>query len=399
MSSEHPAVTRFREYVRIKTLQPNPDYESAVSWFQVQAKSLGLPIQVVRLSSGFPVVVITWEGSDKSLPTLLLNSHMDVVPVYPDKWTHEPFSADKDANGKIFGRGTQDMKCVGIWHLESVRQLKDAGFKPLRTIHMSYVPDEELLGHYGMKLFVQTPEFKALNVGYALDEGLCDPSDTVAFYYGERVCQWIKVTITGNPGHGSQFINGTAADKARKFIDRVMDYRSEQQKKLESTPGFYIGDVNTVNLNTWEGGVQMNVIPSDITLGVDFRVSPRSSLAELDSLLTKWFSESGGGFSLRYVQREDMAPTTPITEVCPFFKAFNGACKQTGCKIRPEIFPAATDSRYFRSLGIKALGFTPAAKTPILLHDHDEYMEESVFLLGLKTMEAVVKALASVNAK
>lgn len=58
-----------------------------------------------------------------------------------DQWTKDPFGAEIDENGNIFGRGTQDMKCVGIMALEALRRMK----KPLkRTVHISFVPDEEV---------------------------------------------------------------------------------------------------------------------------------------------------------------------------------------------------------------------------------------------------------------
>jgi len=62
-----------------------------------------------------------------------------------EKWTHEPFSADKDENGNIFARGAQDMKCVGIQYLEAVRQLMSKGVQLRRTIHISFVPGNYLM--------------------------------------------------------------------------------------------------------------------------------------------------------------------------------------------------------------------------------------------------------------
>ena len=53
---------------------------------------------------------MTWKGSNPELGSILLNSHIDVVPVFPDKWDHPPFSAHKTDDGWIYGRGTQDMK-------------------------------------------------------------------------------------------------------------------------------------------------------------------------------------------------------------------------------------------------------------------------------------------------
>lgn len=46
---ENPSVTRFREYLRIKTVQPNPDYESCKKWLLNQAKDIGLTSQVFEV--------------------------------------------------------------------------------------------------------------------------------------------------------------------------------------------------------------------------------------------------------------------------------------------------------------------------------------------------------------
>jgi aminoacylase len=62
--------------------------------------------------------------------------------------------------------------------------------------------------------------------------------------------------------------------------------------------------------------------------------------------------------------------------------------------IDPEIFPAATDSRYVRYAGIPAFGISPLRNTPILLHDHDEFVYESGFLEGIQVYQHLIKALA-----
>jgi len=49
-----------------------------------------------------------------------------------------------------------------------------------------FVLDEEIGGGLGMKLFVESPEFTSLNVGFALDEGLASDDDSFSIYYGER---------------------------------------------------------------------------------------------------------------------------------------------------------------------------------------------------------------------
>jgi len=64
--------------------------------------------------------------------------------------------------------------------------------------------------------------------------------------------------------------------------------------------------------------------------------------------------------------------------------------------VNTRIFPAATDIRYIRKTGIPAFGFSPMNLTPVLLHDHDEYLNENVFIRGVEIYEALLEALTHV---
>ena len=132
---EDPAVSRFRSFLRINTLHPTPDYRTCVRacecapsassnqqhcrnarlillvtagaacvFLKQQADEIGLLYREVEREllsflvlhttlifiinnttavSGKPIAVLTWEGKEPSLPSLMLNSHTDVVPVFP----------------------------------------------------------------------------------------------------------------------------------------------------------------------------------------------------------------------------------------------------------------------------------------------------------------------------
>ncbi|KAL0332857.1 UNVERIFIED_CONTAM: Aminoacylase-1 [Sesamum calycinum] len=67
------------------------------------------------------------------------------APAEHHKWDHPPFQAHIDpSSGDIYARGSQDMKCVGLQYLEAIRKLQASGFRPLRTVYLSFVPDEEI---------------------------------------------------------------------------------------------------------------------------------------------------------------------------------------------------------------------------------------------------------------
>lgn len=62
-----------------------------------------------------------------------------------------------------------------------------------------------------------------------------------------------------------------------------------------------------------------------------------------------------------------------------------------------RIFPAGTDSRYLRELGISALGFSPMNNTPVLLHDHNEFLNETIFLKGIDIFEDIITEIGNVE--
>lgn len=107
-----------------------------------QAEEIGLEYQIVEPVMNKPTVLMCWRGSNGALPCVVLNSHYDVVPVMREKWDVDPFGGEVGENGEIYGRGAQDMKSVCIQYLQAIRRLKKTGFVPLRTIWLTYVPDE-----------------------------------------------------------------------------------------------------------------------------------------------------------------------------------------------------------------------------------------------------------------
>jgi aminoacylase len=147
--------------------------EPCVEFLKQIADTLNLHTQIFYpVTKAKPVVIMTKLGSQPELKSIILNSHMDVVPVFEEYWTHKPFDAEMDEEGRIFARGAQDMKCVGMQYLGAMRYFNRRGITFRRTIHVMFVPEEELGGDGGMADFINTIEFRQLNAGFSLDEGL-----------------------------------------------------------------------------------------------------------------------------------------------------------------------------------------------------------------------------------
>ncbi|XP_017131340.1 aminoacylase-1-like [Drosophila elegans] len=385
----------FREYLRIPTVHPNVDYTACVEFLKRQAASLDLPVEVIYpVNQQNPVVVLKWQGSQPELPSIILNSHTDVVPVFEEKWTHGPFSADLDAEGRIFARGSQDMKCVGTQYLGAVRALKATGYQPKRTIYLTYVPDEEVGGHLGMREMVKSDYFKKLNVGFSFDEGISSEDDTYALYYAERTLWHLHFKFSGTAGHGSLLLPNTAGEKLNYVVAKMMEFRKSQVQKLADDSSLAIGDVTTVNLTQLRGGVQSNVVPPLLEAVFDIRIAVTVDIAAFEKQIRDWCEEAGGGIELEFEMKNPFVEPTKIDASNPYWVAFKKALDDLGLKTRVQVFPGATDSRYVRYAGIPALGFSPINNTPILLHDHDEFLKADTYLHGIEVYKKLIPAVA-----
>uniref|UniRef100_A0A8C4ZZZ2 Peptidase M20 dimerisation domain-containing protein n=1 Tax=Gadus morhua TaxID=8049 RepID=A0A8C4ZZZ2_GADMO len=378
-SGEDPSVSLFREYLRLKTVHPEPDYDAALRFLDRIAEELDLPMKKIELFPRRVLSIMTWEGTNPALKSILLNSHTDVVPVYQEHWKYDAFTAVKDAEGNIYGRGAQDMKSVTIQYIQAIRRLKAEGSQPVRTVHLMFVPDEEVGGHKGMETFVTHPEFQKLNIGFALDEG-------------------ITIHCPGNPGHGSRFVENTAAEKLRSIINSFMDFRETEKQRLNMSQCFTLGDVTTVNMTMVQGGVAYNVIPAEMEVSFDLRIPPTVNLQGFEKQIKLWCKEAGEGITYEFAQKHMNQNVTSTEESDPWWNAFSTTCKAMNMVLEKEIFPAATDSRFIRAVGIPAVGFSPMNRTPILLHDHNEFLNEQVFLSGIDVYQRLILALSSVPA-
>lgn len=137
-----------------------------------------------KMAPGAPTVVLTVRGDEPKLKSVLLSSHMDVVPVTAEDWDCDPFAAHMTADRDIVARGAQDMKCVGIGYIAAMRQLRNQPRR--RTIHLVFTPDEEIGSARGAALFANSDAFAALNVGVCLDEGCPSPHERVFVFNAER---------------------------------------------------------------------------------------------------------------------------------------------------------------------------------------------------------------------
>ncbi|KAG6651479.1 aminoacylase-1-like isoform X1 [Carya illinoinensis] len=403
-------ISRFQQYLQINTAHPHPHYSQAADFILSQAQSLSLETRTLEFVQGKPLIFLKWPGSDPDLPSILLNSHTDVVTVEQEKWSHPPFGAHIDRQGNIYARGSQDMKCVGMQYLEAIRKLKASGFQPVRSVYLSFVPDEEIGGRDGAEKFAASDAFKNLNVGIVLDEGLASPNENYRMFYAERRAWPLVIRATGQPGHGAKLYDNTAMENLLRSIESVRRFRASQFDLVKA--GLKAeGEVISVNMVFLKAGTPsptgfvMNLQPSEAEAGFDIRVPPTADPEPLERRIAEEWAPASRNMTFelrRFKQKVSLhakfgKPVLNVTDISnPWWTLLEEAVRKANGKLgQPEIFPASTDARQFRQQGLPAIGFSPMANTPILLHDHDEFLNQDEYLKGIDVYGSIIKAYAS----
>lgn len=118
--------------------------------------------------------IIKWQGRNAKLKPVLFTGHLDVVPVEEhsrDAWRQPPFSGNIE-DGYIWGRGTLDDKLAVFGWLETVEQLLAEGYQPERTVYFAFGHDEEISGEHGAGEMARYFQRQGVHFAYVLDEGL-----------------------------------------------------------------------------------------------------------------------------------------------------------------------------------------------------------------------------------
>lgn len=299
------------------------------------------------------------------------------------------------------------MKCVGMQYLEAIRRLKSSGFQPKRSLYLSFVPDEEIGGHDGAEKLAYSDVFKNLNVDIVLDEGLPSPNENYRLFYAERAALWLVIKATGAPGHGAKLYDNSAMENLFKSIESIRRFRASQFDLVKA--GLKAeGEVISVNMAFLKAGTPsptgfvMNLQPSEAEAGFDIRIPPTANTESLEKRLAEEWAPASRNMTFEFKQKftsHDHLQRPLLTasdSSNPWWTLLEEAIKKANGKIgKPEIFPASTDARYFRLLGLPAIGFSPMANTPMLLHDHNEFLNQAEYLRGINVYESIIKAYTS----
>ncbi|MBN9043469.1 MAG: acetylornithine deacetylase [Rhizobiales bacterium 62-47] len=169
---------------------------------------------VARGYEGRPNIVATLKGTGGGR-SLLLNGHTDVIPVgNGEGWSDNPWSA-KIENGRIYGRGSCDMKSGVASHVLAVQYLKELGLTPKGDVMINIVIDEEVSGHGTLDTVMR---------GYKADAGISGETSDLGVQPACIGRIWFQIDVEGKPaGIQQRYLGISAIDLGNKIVKAVQE--------------------------------------------------------------------------------------------------------------------------------------------------------------------------------
>jgi len=212
-------------------------------------------------------VVGTHKSETKKGKSLILNGHIDVVPVGPlDMWHKPPFESYCD-DGWMYGRGTGDMKAGLAANLFALDALKSIGYKPAADVHFQSVVEEECTGNGALA---------CLQRGYRADAAIIPEPFDEKLVKAQLGVIWFQVQLKGIPVHVLEAGSGSNAIEAA--IPLIAALRvMEEQWNLPSCKHPQYGHVDhplNLNVGKIQGGDWPSSVPSWCCFDVRMAIYP-----------------------------------------------------------------------------------------------------------------------------
>lgn len=197
---------------------------------------------------------------------ILLSGHTDVVPVDGQNWTSDPFTLRED-EGKLFGRGTADMKAFIAIALAYAPEMLKRGLTT--PIHLAFSYDEEV-GHLGAKRLVEIIREMPVKPAMCI-VGEPTGMDVIVAHKGKRKT---RVHVRGLEAHSSL---APKAVNAIEYAAELIAYIKGMARRIAKEGPFddkFDLTHSTIQVGLIQGGVQLNIVPNSCTFDFELRHLP-----------------------------------------------------------------------------------------------------------------------------
>ncbi|MFC3058858.1 ArgE/DapE family deacylase [Paenirhodobacter populi] len=220
-----------------------------------------------------PIVVGIHHPRTEKGRSLILQHHVDVVPVGPaDMWEHDPYGGEIEGDW-LYGRGAADMKAGASANVFALAALKRIGLQPAATVYLQSVVEEESTGNGAMQTFLR---------GYTADAALIPEPEYEMLVRAGLGVLWFSVEVRGFPTHVREMGAGAnAIDAAYRLIGALREVEARWNAERDDHPEV-AGTDHPINLNIGriEGGDWGSSVPAWCRFQVRVAIYPGQKAKE-----------------------------------------------------------------------------------------------------------------------
>lgn len=328
----------------------------------------GWEYEVTEVAPGRPNLVAVVEGGGGDGPTLMFEGHTDVVTEgQAEDWSVDPYGGDI-RDGRLWGRGSADMKSGLAAMVYGVRALQQAGPFPGRIVLGVLCDEEEMM--LGAKAFAASP--LAAEVDGVI---VCEPE-------GYEVCTSarggirLRLALAGVMAHGAmpQEARSPLVAGAR-IVEALAGVEEWARERFGTHPHAGSVTVTPTVLHAGDPG-QLNVIPAHGLVGVDVRTVPGTDHAELTDRIRQAAQEAAAtaGVTVETTVVDDR-PAIEVSDEHPVVGALVAAHRlEHGEAPAMGAVPGTTDGTILtRDAGLPTVVYGPGGKW--IAHQKDEYVD------------------------
>jgi acetylornithine deacetylase len=236
------------------------------------------------------VGVLKGKGGGRSI---ILNGHIDVVPEGDlDQWRHEPFSG-YITDGKLYGRGSTDMKGGTVSLLLAIEAIKNCGIQLKGDVIFQSVIEEESGG---------AGTLAAVLRGYKADGAIIPEPTNMKLFPKQQGSMWFRIKVKGRSAHGGTRYEGVSAiEKMMAIVKELQQLEQVRNERISDPLYEKIPIPIPINIGKIQSGQWPSSVPDTAVLEGRMGVAPNETLnearKEMEEVLNKlresdpWFME------------------------------------------------------------------------------------------------------------
>ncbi len=204
---------------------------------------------------------------------LILSGHTDVVPTDGQTWQSAPYRADI-REGRLYGRGSADMKGFIAAVLAAAPAMVQAGLK--RPLHIALSYDEEI-GCLGAPVMIAELQKRGLTPEHCI---VGEPT-SMRMVVAHKGIHTFRCAVHGKAAHSSLTPQGVnAIEYAAKLIVFINELAGRLKARHDTDPDYDV-PFSTLSVNTIAGGIAANIVPQLCEFEFDYRNLPHMSPADI----------------------------------------------------------------------------------------------------------------------